>query len=294
MPSDGKPFAEGRLRLGLAGRDGLRWAMVDLTSILETYRRRLDLSPVASAALGRAMAGAALLVRMAEKTPTRLMLEVRGDGPLGQVLVEADGEGNLRGLVGNRLVDVPRTPANKLDVGRAVGDGLLRVAREVAGRRYQSQVELVSGEIGDDLAHYLDQSEQTRSAVLVGVLTRQHGIAAAGGLMIEALPEAAPEVVSRLEENLSATVGVSRLLEDGGADQVLGQLLAGLEPRSLDQREVFYRCRCSREKLLGHLSTLSAEEAESLVAESGEIEADCVFCGSQYRFVTAELQSVAN
>lgn len=151
-----------RLELGLAGGGYLRWAVADLTDVVQEARDRHDMGPVATAALGRCMAGAALLLRLAAKAPTRLSIEVRGDGPILRVLAEADQEGNLRGLVGHPQVDVPHWSSHKLAVGRAVGNGHLWVRREFArGGGYQSQVELVNGEIGEDLAHYLQQSEQT-------------------------------------------------------------------------------------------------------------------------------------
>ncbi|HXT22453.1 MAG TPA: Hsp33 family molecular chaperone HslO, partial [Thermoanaerobaculia bacterium] len=208
---------DGRLEAGMAAGGHLRWVAVDLTAPVEFIRRRRDLSPVSSAALGRALAGAAMLLRLQSKTPQRLILEIRGNGPLGKVMTEAEPNGNLRGLVGDPRVDVPAYANGKLAVGKAVGRGILQVLREYeGGGRYHSQVQLVSGEIGADLAHYLEQSEQTRSAVLVGVLTRHAGIAAAGGLIVEALPKAPDAVLAHLETNLDGARDVSRLLEAGG------------------------------------------------------------------------------
>ncbi len=167
---------ERRLQLGMAGRGALRWVAVDITDIVREVRDRLDLTPVAAAALGRAVAGASMLLRLATKTPSRLVLDIRGDGPLRQVLVEVDEEGNIRGTVGDPRVVVPDLPNTKLAVGNAVGAGNLRVLREFGdGGSYHSHVALQTGEIGDDLAHYLEQSEQSRSAVLVGVLGRKSG-----------------------------------------------------------------------------------------------------------------------
>ena len=151
-------FAEGGLRLGLAGDGGLRWAAADLSAVIETVRAWLDLSLVAAAALGRCLTASALLLRLAAKTPTRLVVEVAGDGPLRRVIAEADDAGNLRGMVGDPRAEVEPTPAGKLAVGRAVGRGTLRVLREHEGGSYYSQVALVSGEIGEDVGHYLDQS----------------------------------------------------------------------------------------------------------------------------------------
>ncbi len=280
----------GLLQTGLAGGGALRWAAADLTGVVEEARDRLDLSPVAAAALGRSLAGAALLLRLATKTPSRLVVEIRGDGPLGRVIAEADPEGNLRGMVGDPRVVVPDYPNGKLAVGSAVGKGMLRVLREHAGGgSYHSQVELVSGEISEDVAHYLAQSEQRHSAVLLGVLARPSGVAAAGGMIVEVLPGAPEEVIERLEQNILGVPGVSQLVEAGGSGHVVETLLAGLDRELRESRPLRYRCRCSRERLLHHLALLPPEDRDSLFAEDGTIEADCVFCGSKYRYTLDEL-----
>jgi len=295
MVSDGPvkddSLARGRLQVGLAGGGGLRWAAADLTGVVETARDRLDLSPVAAAALGRTLTGAALLLRMAAKTPLRLLLEIRGDGPLRQVLAEADQAGNLRGTVSPRRVDVPPTPAGKLDVGGAVGDGTLRVLREYErGGRYHSQVDLVSGEIGEDVAHYLHQSEQTRSAVMVGVLGKPEGVVGAGGVIVEVLPGAGEDLLETLEANIRRLPGgVSRVLEEGGLDRMLEIVLAGLGPRVVEERTLHYRCRCSRDRLRRHLVLLSDEDRENHALDDGSIEAECLFCGEKYLYPPEEL-----
>jgi molecular chaperone Hsp33 len=281
---------ERRLQLGMAGRGALRWVAADVTDIVREVRDRLDLTPVAAAALGRAVAGASMLLRLATKTPSRLVLDIRGDGPLRQVLVEVDEHGNIRGTVGDPRVVVPDLPNTKLAVGNAVGAGQLRVLREFGdGGSYHSHVRLVTGEIGDDLAHYLAQSEQSRSAVLVGVLGRKTGVAAAGGVIVEVLPGAPEEVVARLESNLAGMAGVSWLLEEGGVDRVLDAALAGLDRELKETGPLRYRCRCSRERLHQHLVLLSAQDRDYLAEEDGAIEADCVFCGNHYRFTPEEL-----
>jgi molecular chaperone Hsp33 len=282
--------AQGRLELGMAGNGSFRWAVADITDVMEELRDRFDLWPVPAAALGRCLAGAALLQRLATKTPSRLMLEVRGNGPLLRLLAEADDEGNLRGMVGDGRVQVPDWPNGKLGVGRAVGKGYLRVLREYEkGNSYNSQVELVSGEIGEDVAHYLSQSEQTRSAVLLGVLGKPSGVAAAGGMVVEVLPGASEDSVARLESNISAIRGVSHLLEEGGAAHVVEQVLAGLDREIKEVRSLRYRCRCSRERLRHHLVMLSTEDREYLRQDDGTVQADCAFCGTRYRFTPDEL-----
>jgi len=282
--------AQGTLELGLAGDGAFRWAVADITDVMEEARDRFDLWPVPAAALGRCLAGAALLQRLATKSPSRLLLEVRGNGPILRVLAEADAEGNLRGLVGDPRVQVPDWPGGKLGVGRAVGKGYLRVIREYeGGNSYQSQVELVSGEIGEDVAFYLSQSEQIRSAVLLGVLGKPSGVAAAGGMVVEVMPGAPEEAIARLESNIAAIRGVSHLLEEGGAGNVVERVLAGFDREVKEVRPLRYRCRCSRERLLNHLVLLPAADRDYLRAEDGAIEADCAFCGVRYRFAPEEL-----
>lgn len=282
--------AEGTLELGMAGSGSFRWAVADITDVMEELRDRFDLWPVPAAALGRCLAGAALLQRLSTKTPSRLMLEVRGDGPLLRILAEADDEGNLRGIVGDGRVQVPDWPNGKLGVGRAVGKGYLRVLREYEkGNSYQSQVELVSGEIGEDMAHYLSQSEQTQSAVLLGVLGKPSGVAAAGGMVVEVLPGAAEETVARLERNIAGIRGVSHLLEEGGAAHVVEQVLAGLDRETKEVRPLRYRCRCSRERILQKLVLLPAEDRHYL-REEPVIKVDCHFCGAHYEYTPEELE----
>jgi molecular chaperone Hsp33 len=284
--------ARGELQAGTAAEGDLRWVAVDVTAPAELVRGRLDLSPVAAAALGRCMAGAAMLLRLSAKAPWRLVLEVRGDGPLGKVMAEADQEGNLRGLVGEPQVQVAHNANGKLAVGAAVGEGTLHVLREYEQRgvRYQSQVRLVSGEIGEDLAHFLEQSEQTRSAVLVGVLTRPEGVTAAGGLVVEVMPGAREETIARLERNIEASREVSRILEAQGAPGVQEAILAGLRPQRRERQALRYHCRCSRERFLGHLLGLSEEQLEELGLDTEVAQAECGFCGEVYLFQPSELK----
>lgn len=283
--------AEGALEVGLAADGWLRYGVADLRTVVEEARDRLDLSPIAAAALGRSMAAAALLLRLSAKSPSRLVLEIRGSGPLRSVLAEADEAGHLRGMVGNPRVDLPHRPDGKLAVGDAVGAGILRVIREREGGSYASQVELVSGEIGLDVAHFLRQSEQTRSAVLLGVLARPGGVAGAGGLIVEVLPGAPEAVIDALEGNLSGVAGVSRLLEEGGGGQVLDAVFAGMGREVLERGPLRHRCRCSAERLRGHLAMVADEDLAAMTTDEGAVEGECAFCGSTYVFELDELRT---
>ncbi len=276
--------------MGSAAGARLRWAGADTTSVIEEARRRLDLSPIAAAALGRLLTGAAIHHRLSAPTSNQLVMEARGDGPLGAVLAEVDREGRLRGMVRNPRVDLPREVDGKLPVGTAVGRGVLRVSREHGAESFQSQVELVTGEIGDDLAHYLDQSEQTRSAVLLGVLARGGGVVAAGGLVVEALPDATDADLDRLQANLGALGSVSRPIEEGGFAALLAGVLGGLDPIVAEQHDLRYECRCSHERLAAHLAALPPDDLRSLEEPDGTISAECVFCGTVYRYAASDFE----
>lgn len=282
--------AAGELRLGVAANGDLRWAVVDLTAPLEAARQRLDLSPVAAVALGRAMASAALVLRFTTKSPGRLLFEIRGDGPLGKVLAEIDAEGHLRGLVGDGRVATPDD--GSLAIAEAVGQGLLKVTRESERGRYESQVELVSGEIGGDLVHFLEQSQQIRSAALLGVLPRPEGIVAAGGVLVEAFPGVPEDVLSTLETSIGAMGGeISPLLQSAGVDGVLDALFCDFDRQELERFPLTYHCRCSAEKLRQSLASLTSEQLMSACDDRGQCRAQCAFCGAEYTFDSQELMS---
>lgn len=289
-PEPERVSAEGDLEMGLAAGGWLRYGVADLGAVVEEARERRDFSPIAAAAFGRSLTAAALLLRLAEKTPSRLVLEIRGSGPLRTVLAQADAQGAVRGMVADPRVDLPHGPGGKLAVGSAVGSGTLRVVREHPGGSYASQVELVSGEIGVDVAHYLDQSEQTRSAVLLGVLTRPGGVVGAGGTIVEVLPGAPEEVVAALEANVGDMAGVSRLLEEGGREQVTDTVLAGMDREVLERRALYHHCGCSRERLRSHLVLVADDALEEMTTPRGTVDGECVFCGAVYVFEPDELR----
>ncbi len=284
----------GVLELGVAAGGDLRWAAVDVAGPVEEARRRLDLSPVAAVALGRALAAASLVLRFTTKQEGRLVLEVLGDGPLKKVVAEVDTRGRLRGLVGEpRLA----TPADgSLKIGWAVGRGTLRVTRYGEPRaggprgRYASQVELVTGELGRDLVHFLAQSQQIRSAALLGVLPRPAGVAAAGGVLVEAFPGTPEETVARLEDNIAGLDGVSELLDGGGIAALRDAVLAGFDREDLERHDLAYRCRCSRDALHQQLLAFPDEDLEEIYDAAGRCVAECAFCGNRYVFLRDELR----
>ncbi|WP_135256024.1 Hsp33 family molecular chaperone HslO [Thermus caldilimi] len=294
----------GRILRGLAGEGHLRVVAAETSDVAEEARRRHGLSPTATAALGRAMTGALLLAQLLLKTPKeRLTLRLEGTGPLGGLVVEADAQGHVRGYVQNPGAEAPLRADGKLNVGELVGAGVLRVDRSLPnGEVYTSTVPLVSGEIAEDLAHYLWQSEQIPSAVLLGVRVKGEGeVDVAGGVAIQVMPEAPEEVLQRLEANLSGRAGLTPLLKERGLEGALEVLLAGLGFERTDLRALGYalneipahfRCRCSREKALEALVFFTPEEREDMIVKDGGAEVVCHWCGEVYRFSPEEIRSL--
>ena len=272
--------------------------------IVEEARRRHGLSPTATAALGRAMTGALLLAQLLLKTPKeRITLRVEGTGPLGGLVVEADAFGHVRGYVKNPRAEVPLREDGKLNVGELVGAGALRVDRSLpSGEVYTSAGPLVSGEIAADLAHYLWQSEQIPSAVLLGVRVKGEGeVEVAGGVAVQVMPGAKEEVLGRLEANLKDLPGLTPLLRERGLEGALEALLAGLGFERTDLRALGYfqneiparfRCRCNREKALEALVFFTPEEREEMIVKEGGAEVVCHWCGEVYRFSPEEVRSL--
>ncbi|MDM7324304.1 MAG: Hsp33 family molecular chaperone HslO [Thermus sp.] len=293
----------GRILRGLAGEGQLRVVAADTGDVVEEARRRHGLSPTATAALGRAMTGALLLAQLLLKTPKeRLTLRIEGTGPLGGLLAEADALGHVRGYVHNPQAEVPLRDDGKLNVGELVGAGVLRVDRSLpSGEVYTSTVPLVSGEIAEDLAHYLWQSEQIPSAILLGVRVKGEGeVEVAGGVAIQVMPDASEEVLSRLEANLSRVSGITPLLLMG-LDKALEEILGGLGFAQTDLKALGYplneiparfQCRCNREKALEALVFFTPEEREDMIVKDGGAEVVCHWCGAVYRFSPEEIRSL--
>lgn len=275
----------GKLHVGTAANGDLRWALADMTPLVEEARVLRDLSPLAAIGLGQLLTAAVLLTRLVSKDPLRLVLEVRGDGPLGRLRAEADTIGRVRGLVERRLAE---RPAGAERATPELGTGTFRVVRQMKTRNYESRVSLVDGGVASNVVHFLEQSEQIRSAVMLGVLARPAGVVAGGGLIVEALPGADPVLVRRLEERIPNLPSVSGLLEDGGPWSLLDHAIGEVERETLEERQLILTCDCDRERFRGHLRALAARDP-SILGDDEEVEVQCNFCGAEYRFPVDEL-----
>jgi molecular chaperone Hsp33 len=283
-----------------AANDGIRAVGVITTRLTEEARQRHGLSYVATAALGRAMAAGLLLASGMKQPQARVNLRFKGDGPLKGVMVDAGMDGTVRGYAYNPTVELPPNAEGKLDVGGAIGkDGFLYVIRDVGhGYPYSSTVELISGEIGDDVTHYLAVSEQTPSALSVGVFVDSQGVSAAGGLLIQVLPKAArdEELISLLESRLASLVGFTPLIKAGKTlPDILEDLLGDLGLSIMPQTQmVRFSCRCSSDRVLGALKILGADELQDMIAKDDGAEVTCEFCNEVYKIPRQGLEQLVD
>lgn len=275
-----------RLIQGMAWSGDFRILAAQTTQAVETARLRTDLSPVAAAAIGRAMTGAVLLARLLDKQVRNQWVTLRfdGGGPLGSIIAEGTVSGTVRGFVSNPHVD-----DSSVDVGAAVGKrGNLTVVRGTPpqGTPYTSQVSLVSGEIAKDVAHYLASSEQIASAVLLGVLVRPSGVEAAGGLIVQAFPHASEAAIETMEKRIREAPPFSTLLDRMTLEEAVAEVLHGSDYKLLDpsfNMPIQYACSCTRSRALKQFGFLSSTELTEIINEGGT-EAICQFCGQKYVF----------
>jgi molecular chaperone Hsp33 len=288
-------MSDDRLIQGMAGNGDFRIIAAQTTHTVDTAREILDLSPVATDALGRALTGSLLLARLLDKNLRNQYVTLRfeGDGPLGVVIAEGTVGGSARGFVGNRVPEED----GKLDVGRAIGRGMLTVVRGAppAGRPYTSQVSLRGSGIAQELTQYLDRSEQISSAVLLGVLNRRDGVAAAGGIVIQAFPHAGDEAIAAVEERIRETPPLSTLIEKMPIEDVVALVLQGMQYKQIDASfnvPLSYTCSCSRERALAPLALFGAAELQDMI-EQGGTEVVCQFCGRKYAFSARDLAALS-
>jgi len=284
-------------------RDGsARVHIIESSSIVAEGMRIHNTAPTASAALGRLLTAGAMLGCMLGEATDALTLSLHGDGPAGKLIVSSDWMGNVRGYIENPLADPPAKPNGKLDVGAAVGNGAIRVIRDCGGEEpHVGSVELVSGEIAEDIAAYFAQSEQVPTLCALGVLIGKNAeCAAAGGIIIQLLPFADEGIISKLEENAKRLTDISgifsRYAETGKANMFVADIaLEGIEYDLFDEIEVEYKCTCSRERTGNAVASLGEKEAMKLIAEieaEGKppvLEVGCRFCGNNYKFTKEDV-----
>ena len=264
------------------------------TQLVERARAIHDTWPVATAALGRLLMGASMRGNMLQNGDGSVTLRVRGGGPLGSITAVSDSQGNVRGYVTNPAVDMPRKAHAKLDVGAAVGcDGELTVIKDIGMREpYVGSVQLVGGEIAEDIAAYFVESEQIPTACALGVLVApDQTVQAAGGYLIQLLPGADDAVISAVERGIAKVGAVSAKLDQGISPlALLQEVLGEFELEVLETTPVEYRCQCSRERVSRALISMGRRELEALIRDQGCAELTCQFCDKVYQFSKEELE----
>lgn len=272
----------------------LRVSSVISTGVVEEARVKHDTFPVASAALGRVLTGA-LLLSWGLKEEGTITVRVLGNGPLGGILAVANSEGQVKGYVQEPHLHLPLNNLGKLDVGGAVGGGSLYITKDIGLKTpYTGSTSLITGEIGDDIAKYLVESEQTPSLVSLGVLTEtDNSVSAAGGVIIQAFPEADEDALIKIEENIENLKAISTLIKEGvDAKGLLAEYLKGIDLKILEEKTVSFKCACSKEKLENILINLGDEEIRDIIDTEGQAQIKCHFCNEDFFFNKTELQGL--
>ena len=278
-------------------KDGFVKAVAVSTRDLTERARQIHKTlPVATAALGRTLAAASMMGNALKGDGASVTLQIKGGGPLGKILAVSDNEGNVRGTVDDPAVDIPLRPDGKLDVGSAVGcDGTLTVIRDLNMKEpYVGSVGLLGGEIAEDLAAYFVESEQIPTACGLGVLVdRDQSVLAAGGYLIQLLPGAGADVISKVEGGVMAAGSVTGLLrENDDPEAILRKVLSDFDLDILEKSPVEYRCYCSRERMERALISLGPQQLESLIEEQGSAELRCQFCDNVQTFTRQQLEAL--
>ena len=278
-------------------KDGyVKAVAVSTRDLTERARQIHKTTPVATAALGRTLAAASMMGNALKGEGASLTLQIKGDGPLGKILTVSDNQGNVRGLVDNPFVDIPLRADGKLDVGSAVGMmGNLTVIRDLNMKEpYVGSVDLLGGEIAEDLAAYFVESEQIPTACGLGVLVdRDQSVLTAGGYLIQLLPGASEDIITMVEGGIMAAGPVTTLLnEDSDPESLIRRVMSDFELEILETTPIEYRCYCSRERMEKALISMGVEEMEALIAEQGSAELACHFCDNVQKFSREELEAL--
>lgn len=287
-----------QLMRATAADNGIRAVGVITTNLTQEARVRHGLSYVSTAALGRSMAGALLLASSMKQPQARVTLRIKGNGPMKGLYADAGLNGTVRGYVDAPQVELPLNLAGKLDVGGAIGaTGYLNVVRDIGyGEPHSSTTELISGEIGEDLTYYLATSEQTPSALMLGVFVEEKEVEAAGGLLIQIMPKAATDeaLVSLLESRLTGLQSFSSLLRSGKTlpvifEELLGDLGLEMFP---EVQPVQFACPCSRDRVTAALPLLGESELADMIARQEPAQVNCHFCNEDYSVPPLELREI--
>lgn len=277
------------------GNKEVRAFFASTKNMVETARDFHNTTKVATAALGRTLTATSMMGLMMKNKGDKITVIIKGGGPIGTILTSSNANGIVKGYVTNPDVEVENYASGKLNVAGAVGNqGTIRVIKDLGLREpYNGEYEMVSGEIAEDLTYYFTVSEQTPSAVSLGVLTRADEVEEAGGFIVQMMPDASEETISTIERNLTGIQSITQMLSQGlTPEDMMNIVLKDLEPSILDKIEVGFECDCSKERVAEVFAAIGKQELKAIIDEDKGAEVGCQFCESKYSFSEDELKEI--
>lgn len=278
-----------------AGDGQVRAFVATTRNMVEKARDLHKTSKVATAALGRTLTATSMMGLMMKNDGDKITVIIKGGGPIGSILATANSKGIVKGYVDNPNVVVEDYENGKLNVAAAVGsEGTVRVTKDLGLREpYNGSYPMVSGEIAQDLTYYFALSEQTPSVVALGVLTKEEEVEYAGGFIVQLMPDATEETISKLESNVANLDSITNMLKEGKTpEDILNIVLDGLNPQILDKCDVGFECECSKERVEGVLISIGQHQLAEMIEEDKKAEIGCQFCNSKYMFDEDELKAI--
>ncbi len=278
-----------------AGNGQIRAFVGITTNMVEKARSLHETSKVATAALGRTLTATSIMGLMMKNKGDKVSVIIKGGGPIGTILTTSNQKGVVKGYVSNPKVVVPDYENGKLNVAGAVGtNGVVKVIKDLGLKEpYNGAYPLVSGEIAEDFTHYFALSEQTPSVVALGVLTSEYEVSCAGGFIVQLMPDATEETISKLEQNISKLDSITNMLKSGKTpEDILNIVLEGLNPNILDKKEVKFECDCSRERIQEALISIGKKSLKEIIEEDKKAEVGCQFCNTKYNYTEEELKVI--
>lgn len=280
---------------GTAAGDQVRFFAATTRELVETAREIHNTSPIATAALGRLLTAGAMMGSMSKSEGDLTTLQIKCNGPIGSLMVTADGAAIVKGYVGNPNVILPANSKGKLDVAGALDLGVLSVIKDIGLKEpYVGQTQLVSGEIAEDLTYYFATSEQVPTSVALGVLmNHENTVQQAGGFIIQLMPFAEESLIDSLEERLKNYTSITTLLDQGKSpEDIMKDIFQGYDLRIMDQIPTTYRCNCSRDRVERAVRSISRKDIEEMIADNQPIEVNCHFCNKHYVFNVDDLKKM--
>ena len=279
---------------GIAADGQIRAFAASTTNICEEARQRHNMSPIGAVALGRLLTGGVMMGSMVKNDADLVTIQIKSDGPIGSMTVTADPKGRVKGYVANPQVMLPLKDG-KLDIAGAVGIGVLSVIKDIGLKEpYVGDTILVTSEIGDDLTDYFATSEQVPSSVALGVLmNKDNTVEQAGGFIIQLMPDATEETISRLENRIKEISSITQLMEKGmGPEDILNMILKDMDFQVLDSIDAKFFCNCSKDRVSKAIMSIGEKDIQEMIDDGKPVEVKCHFCNTSYTFSVEELKEM--